>query len=645
MSTRLDPTIRMSRRFLPDSEPKRDGGQPEAGPSGLEPRQILLLAAWFGVVTGLLELLQLAVRNQLSGSVWLGVLRMNRHFGWMIPVSNVVIFLAAGLVGGVIARHAPRAGRWMAIRVLGFLCSLALLSTVRGLHPIATFSLSAAIGHVLARIAEARPSLARRAIARSLPTLLLVDIGLAVACSASPSSGNRDSTAAAVAMTGGNRPNVLLIVLDTVRAESLSVHGYGRDTAPNLARLADRGVLFEQARATAPWTFPSHATMFTGRWPHELKVGENRPLDSSFPTIAERLSALGYRTGGFVANTFFCNSWYGLGRGFDRYEDFYDDDVAVSWIETLRCASLGQRLLDVVGVSTADHRVRKDAARVNRDFLDWLDRNHGQPYFAFLNYFDAHSPYLLPQGEKRRLGTPEPDEAGLAILRTWEERPKQNVSDHETRLVRDAYDECIAYLDEQLGRLFEQLDRRGSLDNTLVILTSDHGEELGEHGLYGHGKSLYGQETHVPLIVVPPRRNGSRLRVDVPVSLRDIPATILDVLAASDRTPFPGTSLAGHWTERPASAAASSPAFSEVSLRLGASRNPNRPPAWRGPMQAVVADRRSYIRNADGSEQLHDLHADPREERSLADAPAERDVLVRLRTLLNSILMPKPAPG
>ena len=110
--------------------------------------------------------------------------------------------------------------------------------------------------------------------------------------------------------------NVLFLVMDTVRADHLSLHGYERDTTPNLQRVARKGIRFDLAQATAPWTLPSHASMFTGLWPHQTGVSEHRPLDEDCPTVAEFLAGRGYLTAGFVANTYFCNSWYGLGQGF-----------------------------------------------------------------------------------------------------------------------------------------------------------------------------------------------------------------------------------------------------------------------------------------------------------------------------------------
>jgi arylsulfatase A-like enzyme len=183
--------------------------------------------------------------------------------------------------------------------------------------------------------------------------------------------------------------------------------------------------------------------------------------------------------------------------------------------------------------------------------------------------------------------------------------------------VNDAYDDCIGYLDSQVGKLMDGLHRRGLLDNTIIVITSDHGEGLGEHGLFGHGRSLYSQEVHVPLVILTPD-GAARGRIRAPVSLRDLPATFVDLLGFAQKSPFPGKSLARYWRFSPGHEVPStSPAYSEVSLREKVSKNPNRPPAWRGPMQSVVAEGKAYIRNADGREELYDILRDPIELRDL----------------------------
>jgi arylsulfatase A-like enzyme len=184
----------------------------------------------------------------------------------------------------------------------------------------------------------------------------------------------------------------------------------------------------------------------------------------------------------------------------------------------------------------------------------------------------------------------------LAVLQNWETRPKQNIPENERTLVSDAYDDCLTYLDSQIGKLIDELERRGVLDNTLVIITADHGEELGEHRLYGHGQSLYSQELHVPLMILLPGNRAAGRIVAEPVSLRDIPATIVELLGASGDSPFPGNSLARFWERgRGEDHQSATAVLSEVALREKVSKNQNRAPAWRGPMASVVAHGKTYI--------------------------------------------------
>lgn len=603
----------------------------------------LILATWFGLVTGLAELGALQARNHLSGWSSLSALQISRHYPWMIPSANFIVFVAAGLVLWLLSRFWPRQSVRISYICLTFLTFLALLLTIPGLYKVACLALAAGLSSITARWIPEHPRRLQRFVIVSLPILLVFAVAH-VGWKATAALVEERWARSLLPPARPGAPNVLLVVMDTVRADHLSLHGYRRNTTPNLARLAERGVVFDQARSTAPWTLPSHSSMFTGRWPHETSVGEDRPLDASHPTLAQFLSGQGYLTAGFVANTYYCNSWFGLGKGFARYEDFYDEDLAVSFAETLRCSTLGRSLVQLARVPLGTDRRRKDAGKIKDDFLDWLsEQEGGRPFFAFLNLFDAHTPYVLPEGCDEHLGLRPEGPADMAILNEWDKKPRRNVPEREQRLVTDAYDDCIAYIDRELGKLFDELERRGVLQNTLVIVTSDHGEDFGEHGLYGHGKSLYRQETHVPLVIIPPGGRVAGRRIAEPVSLRDIPATAVDLLSRHSASPFPGQSLARHWQPDDSIAdAGDAMSFSEVALRETISRNPSRPPAWRGPMQAMTAEGRSYIRNADGREELFDLEADPEESRDLAGSPDSAAVLARFRSRLAGIM---PATG
>jgi arylsulfatase A-like enzyme len=491
-------------------------------------------------------------------------------------------------------------------------------------------------------------------------------------------------------------PNVLLIVLDTVRAQSLSTYGYGRPTTPQLSRIAKGGVRFERALSTAPWTLPSHASMFTGRFPHELSAGWYAPLDASYPTLAEVLSAHGYVTAGFVGNAIYCSYETGLARGFAHYEDYL-----ISPGEIIRSASLLTFITDshllrrMVGFY--NRLGRKTAAEVNRDFLRWLDRGKFQipstkfqtnsndqknkfqtvgawdlvlgisqrsrvrrPFFVFLNYFDAHDPYLPPSPFDQNGGPKTPRD--YFLIRHWWVLEKDKLPPEEVRVAQDAYEGAIAYLDHQLGLLFDALEQRGVLQNTLVIITSDHGEHFGERQLFCHGNSLYRPLLHVPLLIRFPSRAPAGQSVAEPVSLRDLPATVMDLLQIEDGVPFPGRSLARYWKDpregvrgkgsegrgqdrliEPAQPVAplaplASFALSEIAAPSRFPPDHGRSPVISGPKKSLVAAGWHYIRNdGDGREELYDLENDPLETQDLA-AAASRQTLDRFRTTLAKML-------
>ncbi|MGZ3337380.1 MAG: sulfatase family protein [Isosphaeraceae bacterium] len=201
--------------------------------------------------------------------------------------------------------------------------------------------------------------------------------------------------------------------------------------------------------------------------------------------------------------------------------------------------------------------------------------------------------------------------------------------------VLDAYDDGIAYLDEQLGRLVDDLDWLGLLASTLVIVTADHGEHLGEHQLYGHASSLYDAEIHVPLLILLPGEAHAGQSVAAQVSLRDLAATVADVTGLGG-SPFPGRSLARHWAAD--ASPLSEPSLSEVDAPVMSAPNQGRSPVFRGPMKAVAAGKHVYVRNGDGQEELFDMEADPMQSRNLAGLPQVQSVLDQIRTDLDQLL-------
>ena len=457
----------------------------------------------------------------------------------------------------------------------------------------------------------------------------------------------------------GRHADVLLIVLDTVRADRLSLYGYEKPTSPVLERLATRGIRFDEARSSAPWTLPSHASFFTGRWPRELGVGWRAPLGARSPTLAEYLASRGYETAGFVANVQYCSYDAGLERGFAHYEDYPFD---LAQLRPLRTSILGRLAWDGAtwaGLSSGLSRYnpvlrwllandRKDARAINDEFLGWLDRrrDHRRPYFAFLNYYDAHAPYLPPEGAPIRFG-PGPRSVldFFVLVERWNEIDKLHLGQNFADLILDSYENCLAYLDGQLGRLFVELGRRGPMDRTLVIITADHGEELGDHELFEHGESLYRPEIRVPLLILLPtgRHAGSVVRETV--SLRDLPATIVDLVGLTDGSPFPGRSLARLWRDRRPGHRDddADDAFSELPAPNPAFPSMGRSPAAKGPLVSLARDKYVYIRDErDGREQLYDESADPRELTDLSGDAGLQPLLRRLRERLDRISGGRP---
>ena len=369
-------------------------------------------------------------------------------------------------------------------------------------------------------------------------------------------------------LPAGDPPNVLLITLDTVRADHLSLYGYGRPTSPGARKAGQVGHSLRRGTRNGTLDRPLAREHLHRPMAPELGVNWDTPLDGRSSTLAEYLGSRGYATAGFAANTMECSYDRGLSRGFTHYEDY-----TLEHLLPFRTAWLVDHLMQVVSdvgvfagrtldigpfrpmqeswVSSLFIRwPRKDAGSISRAFVDWLAhrREPRRPFFAFLNYYDAHAPYVLPSGAAYRFGL-KPQRAAdfIFLMEDWETIDKRNVRPVYRELARDSYDNCVAYLDERLGELLEELRRSGVLDRTLVIVTADHGEGLGEHDLFDHGESLYRPEIRVPLLIVlPADRRGTGV-VRETVSLRDLPATILDLVGLENGSPFPGRSLAHFW--------------------------------------------------------------------------------------------------
>ncbi|MEJ7712604.1 MAG: sulfatase-like hydrolase/transferase [Pyrinomonadaceae bacterium] len=555
---------------------------------------VFLLASWFGLLTGLAEVFILGTQKFLFHQT----IGHGPEIVWMEPAANLFNFAVVGVILLPVSRLWPMlAAPRLITSAFAFLAAFSVLFMFHPqLHKYAAMLLAVGLAVQTCRLVTAHADGFRLLMRRTIWWMAAVVAGLTVSFYGWQLVSEQRALAK-LPSAAANAPNVLLIVLDTVRAQNLSLYGYGRSTTPQLERLAQGGVRFDRALSTAPWTLPSHASMFTGRYPHEVSANWLTPLDATHPTLAEVLSARGYLTAGFVANTGYGSYEHGLNRGFVHYEDFFVSPGAIISSSSLgRYIADSRRLRRVIG--NYQTLGRKSAAKVNRDFLRWLSQKDERPFFVFLNYYDAHAPYVPHKPFNIKFGLNKPVEPNPLAH-------KKDVNPQEIQAMIDGYDSSIAYLDQQLGLLFDELKRRRILENTLVIITSDHGEEFGEHDLFDHGNTLYLPSVHVPLLILFPERVPAGSSSDL-VTLRDLPATVTDLLQLDDEVSFPGSSLARYWCSacESDSRQGASPLLSEVNY----ARNvPPWLPVSKGDMKSLIIDSLRYVKNGDGREEALQL--------------------------------------
>lgn len=577
------------------------------GPETVRFRDLLLLGIWLGLIYGLIEGLEAMAWTIIPGALsWLN--GTAPPILWVAPLVYGTVFGAIGLVVAGLALVAPRV-RWdvgLVFLLVGLGGYLAASLERVVLNQVASLLLGLGFAVMFTRAYRRRRGWWLAASRRALPWT----VGLVGLIALGVTLGTRWKEArafAALPPAPEGRPNILLLVMDTQRADHLSLYGYSRPTSPFLDSLASRGWMFEHATASSSWTLPSHATIMTGRQQHEHRAGVlRRPyLDHRFPVLAEVLAAAGYATGGFVANIYWCGRETGLGRGFLHYEDYFGN-LGDALVRTVLGRELGYDVWPRFG--PRDIPGRKSAADVNRDLLRWLDRHPGRPFFAFANYLDVHGPLFPPAPYAGRFSDPSrrpPGEPGIQLGAITGNIP--HIPPEKIRADLDAYDESILYLDAQIDSLFQALKRRGRLRNTFVIVTSDHGESFGEHGLYFHGHSLYRDQVDIPLILFWPGHLAAGVRRQDAVSLERIASTVAQVAGLPD-TLFPGESLL-------APPDSTSLAIAELAQR---STVPANWPASRGWVASLVSPRWQYIVEQSGQVQLYDTQTDPEERHNLA---------------------------
>ncbi|MBI5506874.1 MAG: sulfatase [Deltaproteobacteria bacterium] len=397
---------------------------------------------------------------------------------------------------------------------------------------------------------------------------------VAVAAAPSPASAAGGDGAAAY--------NVVLISLDSLRADHLRTYGYQRDTAPAIDRMAREGVVFDNAIATSSWTLPTHVTMFTGRY--QLSHGvidETSVLPSSIPTLGQIFKAAGFSSAGFASGPYLAGH-YGYERGMDTYRD------------------LSARFSD-----PREARSAILSPEINADALGWLDAHATERFFLFLHYFDIHYDYVPPAPYDTMF---DPDYTGTMDGRNFIERSDVNarMNGRDLDHVRALYDGEIRFTDEHVGRVLDKLEALGVLEKTVVLLVADHGDEFFEHGNKGHHRTVYDEVIRVPFVLRLPGKTHAGVRIQDQVSLVDVLPTLLESAAVATPPETEGVSVR-HFLEGspPQRDAVYSDFYDKQGFNLQVAR--------RTPADKTIHHFNRITHPTRGAIEYYDLAADPRE--------------------------------
>ena len=372
------------------------------------------------------------------------------------------------------------------------------------------------------------------------------------------------------------KPPVILISIDTLRADHLIAYGYKKIRTPNIDSFADHGTVYQHIDSQIPLTLPSHTSLMTSTYPFQNRIEANvETVPPGDVTLASVLRANGYKTAAFIGSIILDRS-YGLDKGFD----FYDSPFTPAPGETPNPYSA---------------RFRRDAALVTRAARQWLNQNRAEPFFAFLHFYDLHTPYTLPSV------------AGLT----------PNVT---------GYDAELEHVDQALGSLRDVLIRDGLWDKAIVILLADHGESLGDHGETSHGFFVYESTMHVPLIIHwPADAPNHPARVSEAAGLIDVAPTVLDLLHIPAPPSFLGTSLLSPHSDR---------------VVYGESIYPQENFGW-APLHSLQSGAYKYI--SAPKPELYDLSKDPGEHANILPAHSSegQSIKARLDALMTRYATPQ----
>ncbi|EMA33229.1 sulfatase [Halobiforma nitratireducens] len=455
--------------------------------------------------------------------------------------------------------------------------------------------------------------------------------------------------------------NVVLVVLDTARAESI-----GERTTPTLRRLAKEGVAFENAFAPAPWTLPSHASMFTGTYPSEHGAHGGHPyLEADLRTLPEAFADAGFRTVGVSNNTWLTEE-FGFHRGFDELRkgwQYIQSDTDMGAVvrgedrrEKLQAAR--DRLFDGNPLINAANVLYSEflqpagddgADRSTTWIADWLtSRDSDRPFFLFCNFIEPHVEYDPPREYAEQFlpeGTNYADATGIRQDPRAYDCDQYELSEREFAALRGLYRAELAYVDDQLAALRDALEVADKWEDTLLVVCADHGEHIGERGFFGHQYNLYDTLLNVPLVAHGGPFTGVGSRTDL-VQLLDLPMTLLETAGIDDpalrdqgsgRSMLPAVTGADEGddaTVRDAAFAeyvAPQPSIERLEARFGEDEIPEHVRAFDRRLRAVRTSEYKYVQGSDGSERLHRVRSDPAERTDRRDDEPERVRELRAR--------------
>jgi arylsulfatase A-like enzyme len=606
------------------------------------------LAGGFAVVLFLLY--------PLVGAVAAGVLAGIAHaFGWApdsrsagaaVALAVHAIFRVSHLAGGslmlaaalnlillalaVAGLASPRAGNFFPPLTAPWTVAFLLYAPVwvmtdlaanaaRPLRAVAFVVAAFAIGVLAARMSKRSP----RAGVVAVGSVTAMAATLAAVALVGPDPPRQRDAAATRPPARG--PNVLLVTLDTVRADHLSLYGYGRDTTPSLARFAGSATVYSRAIAPSNMTLATHASLFTGlaasehRAHYDVDRPAGRPLVRGTPTLAEIFVKRGYDVSSVAGNYGFLGTGFGLDRGFP-WLDARPRRSTLGGISSDSVRGAFRRLLcGTLGVfPEADTRARA-ADEITDLAISRIDRARAlsRPYFLFVNYFDAHERVLVPPPWAGLFSRPSRRPTGAlfdGLLRQMNRTGRLVLSAQDREDLVARYDETLAYVDASLDRLLAHAAGRDGENDTLIVVTADHGEAWGEHEAIGHGSSAYEEQVWVPLVVKAPGQKTKKV-VTAPVGLARVFALVtgaIDVIGGD------------------------APVVSESFPLVPMAEKPGRGG------RALFSGNEKLIRGSDGRIELYDLGSDPGEARDLAASPASAETLSRMTAMLDRWIAAHP---